>query len=138
MEENQKPEVEYLCERISRYPNDIFLVEGQISSIKVKAHLLRQHGGAYTGDGIDAEIEYVADYLPCDFAMRLPDSEIEREQSSIGIVREVTQRLAKELGAIVRAAMTEHAEALREELTKEVATKTNSTTKVRSTLMEIL
>ena len=108
-------EISYTVEQLDR-ENGKIVVRGKITEVRVTSNLLRQLGGAYTGDTIEASMTYEPQLLPCDFFIN----------EGLPLVREVVTQLAQGIDAVVRATMTEHAEALQEELTKGVTAKKKS------------
>ena len=109
--------IEYIIQRIGHIGNsDRAVVCGKIIKVTVESNLLRQMGGSYTGDTIAASMEYAPEYLPCDFMIDNPDAKIEKAESSIILVKEVIERLARELDAVVCATMAQHEQTLQEAL----------------------
>lgn len=108
-------EISYTVEQLDR-ENGKIVVRGKITEVRVTSNLLRQLGGSYTGDTVEATMTYEPQLLPCDFSIN----------EGLPLVKEVVTRLAQGIDAVVRATMTEHAEALRQELVKETPTKKNS------------
>lgn len=119
LENNGNPAVEYIIDRlkpIRKGSRAQVMVEGKITAVRTESTLLRQFGGAYTGDTIQASIDYEPEYLPCDFVIDDPDQKITKAGSSVILVKEVAQRLSSELDAIVAVTMAQHEKTLQEAL----------------------
>lgn len=111
--------VDYIVERIDHLIGDEgggVAICGKIARITVESNLLRQMGGSYTGDTIAASLDYVPEYLPCDFVIDNPDRGITEAGSSAILVREVVKRLSRELDAVVCATMAAHEQTLLQDL----------------------